>query len=371
MLYCVYLYFGIQGVATLREKFDLSTFFRYDSFLYHFSLHEKNNSPEYTLRLEIFVTSPLDYSDVQVQTEIFDILKNITELDYVTAEFSENWLQSFLSWAKIYEEFEPIDISTEEGFIDALRTAYLSNASHLSTDIVFNENNTKIIASRYILQTKGFQEGVDDLKSVIKQTRAITGAVKNFDVHVNTYFSRYIDEMIMIQELAIKLMIVASGTVLVISIVFIPSLLVSTCVFISIVSTQLGVVGFMSHWGVPLDPLSLVSLVMCIGFSVDPTAHVSYAFVCTKEGLDVEGKIRSALHAVGLPVVQGALSTLIGMSAVLFVPSGTFHTVFKVVYLVMLFSAAHSLLLLPIVLSLAESFRCCRVKSKSTYDVTA
>ena len=39
-----------------------------------------------------------------------------------------------------------------------------------------------------------------------------------------------------------------------------------------------GVLGFLNLWGVGVDPFSLASLLMSIGFSVDICAHISYHF---------------------------------------------------------------------------------------------
>jgi len=369
LCYIFYVFLGTYGTINIDETFKVERLFRTDSFMYEYNIQEDKFMPQYAQRMELIITSPIDYSNLTVQTEINELLHNITSLKLMTPEFSENWLQSFTQWAKIYQEFEPIDISTEQGFIDALTNYYLQDTMHFSIDVIFNENRTQIIASRFILQIKDIKEKVSDLAIVVTEARELVGAVKNFDVHVNTYWNRYIDETILIRELSIKLMVVASIVVLFVSMIFIPSLTVSSCVFFTIVSTQLGVVGFMSLWGVSLDPLSLVSLIMCIGFSVDFAAHVSYAFVSAKDD-DVDQRLRSSLHAVGLPVLQGAVSTLMGIFPLIFVPSYSFIIVFKIVSLVMIFSALHSLVILPVILIFLKSHVLNFCSKSENYDVT-
>jgi multidrug efflux pump subunit AcrB len=55
---------------------------------------------------------------------------------------------------------------------------------------------------------------------------------------------------------------------------------------------------------------------------------------------------------MGLPILQGCLSTVLGLIPVTFVPSYIFYTFFKVTTLVMFFGAAHGLVLLPVLFSL-------------------
>ena len=34
----------------------------------------------------------------------------------------------------------------------------------------------------------------------------------------------------------------------------------------------------MAYWGVNLDSVSMITVIMCIGFAVDLSAHIAYAF---------------------------------------------------------------------------------------------
>ena len=43
----------------------------------------------------------------------------------------------------------------------------------------------------------------------------------------------------------------------------------SLSVFLSNLIFQVGVIGYMTWWGVRLDGVALINLIMCIGFSVD------------------------------------------------------------------------------------------------------
>lgn len=136
-----------------------------------------------------------------------------------------------------------------------------------------------------------------------------------------------------------------------ISFLFIPNVLCSLWVAFSIVSIELGVVGYMALWNVNLDSISMVNLIMCIGFSVDFTAHICYAYMSSGAQRPAD-RVRESLYALGLPIIQGAVSTVLGVSALILAGSYIFMVFFKMIFLVIVFGALHGLLLLPVLLSL-------------------
>lgn len=60
----------------------------------------------------------------------------------------------------------------------------------------------------------------------------------------------------------------------------------------------------MALWKVNLDSISMINIIMCIGFSVDFTAHICYAYMSSTAKTPKE-KMREALYALGLPIFQG------------------------------------------------------------------
>ena len=63
-------------------------------------------------------------------------------------------------------------------------------------------------------------------------------------------------------------------------------------------------------------------------------------------------RVRDSMFALGLPISQGALSTILGVLGLYLSPSYIFVTFFKMVFLVIVLGALHGLLLLPVLLSL-------------------
>lgn len=154
---------------------------------------------------------------------------------------------------------------------------------------------------------------------------------------------------------------------MIISFIFIPNILCSIWITFSIISIEVGVVGYMSLWDVNLDSISMINLIMCIGFSIDFTAHICYVYMSSKCKLPKD-RVREALYSLGLPIVQGSVSTILGVVALLLAESYIFLVFFKMVFLVIFFGAMHGLFLLPVMLSLFGPNSCSDVDDNMSVD---
>ena len=163
----------------------------------------------------------------------------------------------------------------------------------------------------------------------------------------------------MVRPTTIQCVAVAAVVMMIVALIFIPHPQCSLWVAFSIMSIELGVVGFMTLWGVRLDSISMINLIMCIGFSVDFSAHISYHFMSHKD-MSMEDRVCDSLYALGLPISQGAISTILGVIGLALAPSYIFITFFKMVFLVIVLGAVHGLVLLPVLLSLFGPGACSR-----------
>ena len=75
----------------------------------------------------------------------------------------------------------------------------------------------------------------------------------------------------------IQCVAVAAGVMMVISLIFIPNPMCSLWVAFSIISIEAGVIGLMTLWGVRLDSISMINLIMCIGFSGDYFTYMHHS----------------------------------------------------------------------------------------------
>ena len=86
---------------------------------------------------------------------------------------------------------------------------------------------------------------------------------------------------------------------------------------------------YMTLWGVNLDAISMITIIMSIGFSVDYSAHIAYGYVVSDSPQPCD-RIRKALGALGWPLTQGAASTVLAVIVLSNVPAYMIITFFKV-----------------------------------------
>lgn len=139
---------------------------------------------------------------------------------------------------------------------------------------------------------------------------------------------------------------VASTAMFIVSLLLIPHPVCSLWATFAIASVIMRLLGFMAFWNVNLDSIAMINLVICIGFSFDFSAHISYAFVSSSEPSG-NRKAIEALYLLGYPVLQSAVSTIIGVCVLSAAKAYIFRTFFKIMFLVMVFGAAHGLILYP------------------------
>jgi len=218
---------------------------------------------------------------------------------------------------------------------------------------------TAIIAARFVVQTENISDSNVE-RDMANDLRSIAANQPGLNVTVYHPFFVFFDQFLLIRQTSINCVFIAAIIMMGVSLIFIPNPLCSLWVAFSIVSIEAGVVGFMSLWGVNLDAISMMNLIMCIGFSVDFSAHISYAYIAAKVDTPEE-RVKQCLYSLGLPIVQGAISTVLGVVALLVAPSYIFITFFKVIFLVIFIAAMHGLLLLPVLLSLFGPGSCSRL----------
>ncbi|PFH32023.1 patched family protein [Besnoitia besnoiti] len=144
---------------------------------------------------------------------------------------------------------------------------------------------------------------------------------------------------------------IALVCILAVSLLLIPNLLSAIIVVVIVSVVDLWLFGFMALIDLRLSMISMVNLLISIGYSVDFTIHVAHTFThCV--GVSRRDRMVETMIVMGAPVTHGMLSTLLAVVALAGSPKYILEVFFKMMFMVIIFAYSAGMILLPVVLSL-------------------
>ncbi|XP_023209847.1 patched domain-containing protein 3-like [Centruroides sculpturatus] len=351
--------FGIWGFKFLREGMELADAFSSDSDLALAIKIYYKYFTRYPYILHVAINKTMNFADLGVQQQVNELLEEFEDHPFISG------VENRISWLKFFNLFQlspfskivlnGYDLSDKREFVDSLNEVFLNIplARQFKQDINFNENLTEITSTRFLLLC----ENVNDISEEKKLLQDVWNIADSspLPLIVHSIFFPGFEQSVLIRSIVIQ---TGWATVILIAAIFflfIPNVKCAVCVSIAVISTLIETVGYMALWGVKLDLMSMIILLLGIGLSINYPAHTTFAFRMSKHR-NSNDKMKSALYAVGMPIVQGSLSTVIGVSVLLYSSSYMLIICFKIVLLVIVSTAFHSLLVIPVIMSVIEKY---------------
>ncbi|CAM9219494.1 unnamed protein product [Ectocarpus sp. 6 AP-2014] len=140
------------------------------------------------------------------------------------------------------------------------------------------------------------------------------------------------------------------AVVLVLTLILIAHPATAGLVFLMVTFTIVDVLGIMYYWGLSIDTIAVINLVLAVGLSVDYAAHVAHSFM-VKTGTRDERTVQ-ALADIGVAVIHGGVSTFLAVVLLSLSASYVFRVLFKQFFATAVMGLGHGLILLPVLLSL-------------------
>uniref|UniRef100_A0A8C5MZR4 NPC intracellular cholesterol transporter 1 n=1 Tax=Leptobrachium leishanense TaxID=445787 RepID=A0A8C5MZR4_9ANUR len=229
-----------------------------------------------------------------------------------------------------------------------------------STAVDLLHNNTDVGATYFMTYHTILKTSTDFIDALKKAREIATNITDSMDIPGKTYrvfpysiFYVFYEQYLTIVDDTIFNLCVSLAAIFFVAVVLLGFELWSAflmCLTISMILVNM--FGVMWLWGISLNAVSLVNLVMCCGISVEFCSHITRAFSVSTKGSRVQ-RAQDALANMGSSVYSGiTLTKFAGIGVLGFSKSQIFKVFYFRMYLAMvLLGAAHGLIFLPVLLS--------------------
>ncbi|XP_038057470.1 patched domain-containing protein 3-like isoform X2 [Patiria miniata] len=376
VLYCVYVGGAVFGCLHMTEGMQYKDIFSDDSYAHHYMIERAEYFTAFAAPISVVITEPVAYWEKDTQEQIENVTRNFEDLDNIyDSRFTDSWLRKYLEYLKTENTQSDSDNTTgldEQTFLTTLQQDFLTNPlfEPFVLDVKFeNISGRNVISASRLIFMPGNVSTTTEESKLMLDVRATADSAQ-LPLIVSSPPFEFFEQYLVVLPNTMQNLIIATVCMCIISLVFIPHPVSAVMITVCVISIELGVIGFMSMWDVSMDGVSMINIILCIGFSVDFSAHITYSFVTAPCDTGNEAAI-FALHSLGMPILQGASSTILGIAAIATSPAYIFRSFFKTMFLVMTLGLLHGILFLPVLLTLLRPcMRLGKSKPKPPADLT-
>merc|ERR1719334_737019 len=349
---------GGWGLSQLRQEFNPVWFIPQDSYLKGWFDANSEHFPKAGETVKINIAQ-IDYSSElpKIDSLVHKLEKETDILSSVDSWYTkfknyteENDLVDGKHWFDVFRDDKMTFYRILTQFLFSPSGAKYRGSFNFMNDLVCGEAASQVLLSSIELTHKLFSGPSEWIPAMNKVKQIVAEA--NFSSRAfpvgTEYASWETDEIIGFEtrrNMGISLLCVFLTTVVLIQ--NIPAcVLVLSCVFLTLVNVG----GFIHFWGLTIDVISCVNLVIAVGLCVDYSAHIAHCFMA-QPGCSNDRSVKT-LRDIGPAVLNGGFSTFLAFVLTAGSTSHVFATFFKVFFLVAVFGLFHALVFLPVLLSI-------------------
>ncbi|XP_069951253.1 patched domain-containing protein 3-like [Cherax quadricarinatus] len=340
------------GLSNLRQEFDPIWFLPQDSYLYKYFIKQNHYYPSSGEQGSVY------FGDMNLFLELFNIDLLTTRLkESETIVEVDSWYDKYKWYWKKQGYTVPDPQQSEEEFLDQLSQFLFSpnGSPYRSRNFRFSSNlNCTQMAPTVTISSINYRHTLmSTSKEEIKAMESIKSIVReiNFTGYVYAWSRSYgeWETNQVIEEELYRNMGLALAVVFIMTLLLIASLVTSIMVLVCVLLTLVDVGALMHWWGLTIDTVSCIDLVLAIGLCVDYAAHVGHTFMTIAGTRDERAK--NTVATIGPAVLNGGFSTFLSIVFLANSGSHVFLSFFKIFFGVCIYGLYHGLVFLPVLLS--------------------
>ncbi|XP_066939871.1 patched domain-containing protein 3-like isoform X1 [Macrobrachium rosenbergii] len=347
--------FGVcaWGVSGLRQEFNPIWFIPQSSYLFQFLDRIYTYYPSAGERGTVYLGA-LDYP-----REVYKV-GQLTE-----AMLEDEYISHVDSWYDAMANYTMSDLGEDirnkplnDTFFSQILSAFLfspvgskyQSYFHFDGNLTIARPTPPVLACKFDYRHRSLDgpgeqiPAMDQVKQIVKDM-----GFSDFAAPIAFQYSSWETDKVIFGEL-IRNLSLAMVAVLIMTLILLANIVASIYVLICVAMTLLDVMALMTWWGLTVDIITCINLVLCIGLCVDYSAHIALHFLQVKG--DRNERVRQSVRDMGPPVINGAFSTFLAFVLLANSDSHVFLSFFKIFFGVFIFGVYHGLVFLPVLLSL-------------------
>jgi len=303
-------------------------------------------------------TPALDYPDAAVQAELLRLCAPekgasappsaaptgaLAQSPYVEAPSVDCW------YARMAESVTDAGTLVGDGFYPALETFLQSaDGSRFQADMKFAENGT-ISLARFTAKQRDFATDEEEVESM-EGLRELVDASSLDGAFAYSFAFTFVEQQAVLVKEAVLTVGLSLIFVLIVTLILIGHPFASAITLLSVGGAVTCVLGIVYYADVQINSVSVISLAIAVGLSVDYTAHIVRGFM--EQVGSRQERAAAALGALGPPVFHASTSTFLAILLLAFSQSFVFRVLFKVLVSITTIGVGFGFLFTPAVLSL-------------------
>ena len=361
------LAFGVWGWIGIKQKFDPFLLLPSESYLREWIRVQQEYYPDNGWSADVY-SGELSYKDLENiealssgldnlkvngetlrgESLLFKVVFNVSlysfsDVDCWWSKLKEyaNDKTNYTSWTQFANEKEfPLILS--DFLFSSYGSKYKPNFK-FEEKLVCNEGAPAVKASKFQISYFAFEGPETHIPARSAVTQVIESVKSPYTFsHSKVYAAWETDEIIgyeLYRNIGLAMI-----CVFVVTLLLLCNIQICVMVILIVLCTLTDIVGFLHFWGITIDILSCVNIVLAIGLCVDYSVHIGHAFLIAKgnsyESLlfmsitEILGtrqeKAVEAIATIGPAVFNGGLTTFLALVLCSFSSSHVFITFFKV-----------------------------------------
>ena len=363
--------------AKIEEGIKLQNLVSHKSYQ-RFYFEDQFDSYDINPLVMLIITKPVDYTNVSVIESIHALIEDAQKIEGINNNYVFDWTDEFLDQLDELRQYADLDESivfsnltlneSEKSENYAIRRNELdrrrnytrllgkfeNTQSPYENDMVIRYNEERgrkeIVASRFYIRYNGVKFNSKDAKPMHALYTLCNKSELPVMAYANTF--KYYEQFEQTLPNVLQAFIIGTICMFVISLIFVPDIVSAFCIIFSMVSIMVGLIALMNVWGLTLSSITMIEIIMSVGFCIDFSAHVTHCFIASAGCGSRSERAYTACIKTGLPIFNSAISSIIGVCVLAFAESYIFISFFKTMFILMTLGIINSMFFLPVLLSL-------------------